>query len=301
MTTHYFNVKWFNLIYAEQFDIENMKFKICFYINKCIDRSKIKIHFDFKNIFSLKIQLKSPDPNLMHTVWIHNIYNESNTLSASAFHKLRNILKNQIRWKDLNCENFVENIIFKDFNIHHSQWVVSNVEVDNRNHELLNIIDEFQLTQHLIFEIIIYVSNVYDTSQTLNLCFFTSELMKRLLHCYIKANIEQNLNHYFVSFAWDLRVTEIISRNSFCWKKLKQKKLEKVFTNKLNELNQLNLNVEIFTNKNNIDVVTAKLITIIDHAIKTTISRINIIRHSKSEWNKECINACVETQRRRRL
>ena len=87
-TTHFLNIKWFNLIYVEQFDIENMKFKICFYINKRINRFKMKIHFDFKDIFNLKIQLKSFNSNFMHTIWIHNIYNELNTSSTFVLHKL---------------------------------------------------------------------------------------------------------------------------------------------------------------------------------------------------------------------
>ena len=115
---HFSNNRWFNLIYADQIDIKGMKFKVCFYINKCINQFKIKIHFDFRDVFIIEIQLKSSKSNLTHSLWLHNIYNESDIISTFALIKFRKILKNQ-RVNNANIDDFNKNIIIENLNIYY--------------------------------------------------------------------------------------------------------------------------------------------------------------------------------------
>ena len=286
-------------MYADQIDIENMKFKICFYINKRIDQFRIKIHFESRDILIIKIQLKSSKPNLIHSLWLHNVYNESNTISTLALIKLRKILKNR-RVSNANIDNFNENIIVENLNIHHSQWEDFEIRFNSRSHELLNIIDEFKLTQHVSQKTRTYISNTYDTPQTLNLCFIFSGLINRVIHCKVRKNVEQNSDHYPISTKLDLNVIEVFKKGPLCWNKMNLNELKEAFEIKFKKLS-LNLNSNRLADKNEIDKTIKGIITAIDHAVKTAVSRITIIRQSKSKWTDECKQTCAEIQRRRRL
>ena len=160
--THFSNNRWFNLIYADQTDIKNMKFRVCFYINKRIDQFKIKIHFDFRDVFIIEIQLKNSKLNLTYSLWLHNVYNELNITSTPALIKFRKILKNR-RVNNASTNDFNKNIIIKNLNIHHFQWEDFEVRFDGRSHELLNIINEFKFIQHVFRETRTYISDTYDT------------------------------------------------------------------------------------------------------------------------------------------
>ena len=297
--THFSNSRWFNLIYVDQIDIENMKLKVCFYINKRIDQFKIKIHFDSRDVLTIEIQLKSSKSNLTHSLWLHNVYNESNTTSTLALIKLREILKNR-RVNNANTDDFNENIIIEDLNIHHSQWEGLEIKSNSRSHEMLNIIDEFTLTQHMSREARTYILDAYDTPQTLNLCFIFSRLIDRVVHCKMKENIEQNSNHYSISTKLDLNVIEALKKDSLCWDKMNLDELKKIFEIKLKELN-LNLSSNQLIDKNEIDEVIKDIVTTIDHAMKIAVSRAIVTRQSKLEWIDECKQTCAKIQKRCRL
>ena len=132
--------------------------------------------------------------NLTHLLWLHNVYNESNIISTFALIKFREILKNQ-RVNNANTDDFNENIIIKNLNIHHFQWKDSEVKFDSWSHELLNIIDEFELIQHVLWKARTYISNTYDIFQTLNFCF----IFLRLINCVVYYKIKKKYRTEFKS------------------------------------------------------------------------------------------------------
>ena len=70
--------------------------------------------------------------------------------------------------------------------------------------------------------------------------------------------------------------------------------LKKAFEIKLEKLS-LNLNSDRLIDKNEIDEIIKDIITAIDHAMKTVVSRTIIIKQSKSEWIDECKQTCAKT------
>ena len=301
VTTHFFNSRWFNLIYVDQTNIESKKLKICFYINKRIDQIKIEIHFHSRDILTLEIRLESSNSNLIHSIWIRNVYNESNVTSASTLIKLQSILRNRTRYRDSNLNDFIEDIIIENLNIHHSQWDDLEIKLDNRSHELLDIIDKFKLTQHVSQRARTYILDTYDTSQILDLCFTTQRLVNRVLHCNVREDVEQNSNHYSVSTELNLNIAKVSTRDPLCWDKIDLSELKEIFEVKMKNLNQSNLSLNDMIDKNTINRITKIIVAAIDYAMKTAMSRIIISRHSKLEWIDECKQACAETQKRRCL
>lgn len=117
-TTHFPNSQQHHLIYPDQADIGSKEPRVCFYVNKRLDMTNISVHFGSRDIISLEIQLEKPDPHHQENcLWVHNVYNEPNVRPAPALTKLRSILA-----KRDESEDYREDLIVGDLNIHHPQW-----------------------------------------------------------------------------------------------------------------------------------------------------------------------------------
>ncbi len=79
------------------------------FVIKRIFIDDLKYIFRLKDVMIVQIRL-----NESYYLYLHNVYNESNTLSSSALQNLRLALKSS------SNEQFRDHIIMKNLNIHHS-------------------------------------------------------------------------------------------------------------------------------------------------------------------------------------
>ena len=72
----------------------------------------------------MKIILNNSNSTLNHRIKIHNVYNEFDTRSSSTLNTLKiELNKNKKQIKNENEKNtkYIQNVIVKNFNTHHSQ------------------------------------------------------------------------------------------------------------------------------------------------------------------------------------
>lgn len=85
-----------------------------------------------------------------HFIHIHNLYNEPNTSNSPILNDLASILSHTAATgNNLPYEVTNDHIIVGDFNIHHPSWGCKTTQADNLAPQLFELIDEFNLIQHL--------------------------------------------------------------------------------------------------------------------------------------------------------
>ena len=75
----------------------------------------------FRDVISMKITLNNSDSSFKHVIKIHNVYNESKTRFASTLKILKTMLKENKSHSNDENDDYVQNVVIEDFNIHHSQ------------------------------------------------------------------------------------------------------------------------------------------------------------------------------------
>ena len=135
----------YNLFYVDYNDCEKKKSRVCFFINKRLDIERMMYKTHFKNVISMKITLNNSDSNFKHVIKIHNVYNESKIRFASTLKILKSMLKKNKSHSNDEDDDYVQNVVIENFNIHHSQWNDRDIKANNRNDQFLKLIDQFAL------------------------------------------------------------------------------------------------------------------------------------------------------------
>ena len=244
----------------------------------------------------MKITLNNFDSNLQHTMRIHNAYNESNTQFSSTLKTLKTIFRIDKKFVNDEIANYIQNIIMKNFNIHHSQWNERDIKLDERNEQILNFMNEFDLKQHVFKKTRTYQFDIHYIYQIFDFCFITKKLTNKILNCRIRIDVKQNSNHYSISINLNFIIVDIDTRKFYRWKNA-------IFANIRNKFNELidDLNAKQFNFSTKIDNAIDQLIQIIDQIIVVEIFKIDITRNFKSNFFKICKKTCAKTQRRKRF
>ncbi len=96
-----------------------------------------------------------------------------------------------------------DHVIVGDFNIHYHSWGCKTEQADNRAHQLLKIIVEFNLTQHLLPETTKYISPLGSES-TIDLVLTSAELTEKIQMSDVVEALDHNSKHVPIGTILDL-------------------------------------------------------------------------------------------------
>ena len=167
-TTHHPLKDSFRLYYPGLDNLEE-KARVCFFVNNRFKPEDIEVLFHSGDFMTLTTNLSSPEStHNQHNIHIHNLYNELDASNSPVLDDLISILsQTAIAANNLPNEVTTDHVIVGDFNIHHPSWGCKTTQADNRAPQLLEIIDEFNLTQHLPPGTTTYISPLGSNPQSI--------------------------------------------------------------------------------------------------------------------------------------
>lgn len=194
----------FRLYYPSLDNLEE-KARVCFFVNKRLKPQDIKVLFHSGDFMTMTTTLSQrASTSYQHNIHIHNTYNEPDTTQSPVLDDLAFILSetgNAIT--NSPHEVITDHIIVGDFNIHHPSWGTRTTIADNRSSQLLEIIDEFNLTQHLPPGNTTYISALGSKS-TIDLVFTSAGLTEKIQMCDVVEALDHDSDHLPIGTILDL-------------------------------------------------------------------------------------------------
>lgn len=174
-------------------------------MNKRFKPEDVEVLFHSGDFMTLTTNLSSPEStHSRHNIHIHNLYNKPDTSNSPVLDDLTSILsQTAIAANNLPYEVTTDHVIVGDFNIHHPSWGCKTTQADNRAPQLLEIIDEFNLTQHLPPGTTTYISPLGSES-TIDLVFTSAGLTERIQMCDVVEALDHDSDHLPIGTILDL-------------------------------------------------------------------------------------------------
>ncbi len=162
---------------------------------------------------------------IQRVIHIHEAYNLS-LRNHEIIHEKENLSNIE---KTLHM--LKENILVKDFNLHHFTWEESFYSKQHLLlNELIKIITNINALLTLSWDTI--TRNYQESQMTINLIFTTNDIMNQLIQCEINEEMKNFSNHLSIQTIIDFRVCKKLARKSRCnWKTMNEEK----FINTLKE------------------------------------------------------------------
>ncbi len=270
-TTHHFLKNNHILIYSNSIEMKKEMIRVCMYIIKRIFINDLKITFRSKNVMIAQIRLHE-----IHDLHLHNVYNESNTLSFSTLQHLRLALKLSSK------KEFKNHFIMRDFNIHHSSWSDVTIQSNSKSLEMLFMMNEFRLQFNLSRKTLTYF-HFQKSKSIIDICLTTKSLNDRIMICKTRFNLNHYSNHMFIETILNVSINETSFLERFNWNRLNMKK----FKNILNYLlsNQFTF---YFLDAAQIDVYIKFLCSAIVKVINAFISKFKTSIRVISNFDETC-------------
>ena len=172
----------FDLVY-----IEDNKTRVCFYINKKIDLASWTYTHHSPDLCTLHLKTRSKQ-----TIYLHNIYNPAPTPD----NPLRNLFKLQ---NALDRHKDGEQIIVRDFNLHHPAWGGINLRKTNYEAEkLILMTSEKGLSQMLPKGMTTYKKSFLHI--IIDLVFATPLLAESMIRCGTNRNFDHDSDRLSIIF-----------------------------------------------------------------------------------------------------
>jgi hypothetical protein len=261
---------------------------MCFYVNDKIDAENWKMNFLSIDICVLTLTIRIVD--VSKRIRICNVYNFSSISysfreSSFSLSKTRRILLRT---------SIEHDILFENFNLHHSFWsdsskLTQHAAVD----ELFDLIDDHQLSLILSIEIITWkIRNIFSK---INLTFMTNYLTDRLKHCMFKSNMKQFSNHIFIftCILLDIDSNSVQLARRRAWKLLNMTKLKKI--------EKMIFSIRSLDNVIEIDDCVKEIQKFLQKIVNVFVFWTHFNRYVKSFWTQECDEITKETKRFRRI
>jgi hypothetical protein len=217
-TTHHFLKDNHILIYSNSIEMKKNLIRVCMFVIKRIFIDDLKFTFRSENVMIAQIRMHET-----HYLHLHNVYNESNTLSFSALRNLRFALTSSLS----SNEEFKDHIIMKDFSIHHSSWDDVTVRSNSRSREMLLMMNEFRLQFNLSRETSTYF-HFQKSESIIDICLTTKSLNDRILICKTRSNLNHDSNHMLIETILNVLINETSFFERFNWDRLNMKKFKKI-------------------------------------------------------------------------
>ncbi len=183
------NTQLFNSVHNFFYLVKNMssQSRICIYVNKCLRLDQWMIETVESNICLIRILTHNTDDKTQ-TLKLINVYNSCSlfftfTKKSSIISCLSELLKD-------DCEQ----LIMKDFNLHHSHWerwrcFTQHAAVNS----LLDIIINIKLKLLLKSDII--TCKIHNQFTTIDLIFSSEKIQFMICKCEVHIDLHQELNH----------------------------------------------------------------------------------------------------------
>jgi hypothetical protein len=272
-TTHHFLKNSHILIYSRSIEMKKNLIRICIFVIKRIFIDDLKFTFRSKKIMIAQIRMHET-----HYLHLHNVYNESDTLSFSALRNLRFALTSSLS----SNEEFREHIIMKDFNIHHSSWNDVTVRSNSRSREMLLMMNEFRLQFNFSRKTSTYF-HFQRSKSTIDMCLTTKNLNDRILICKTRSNLNHDSNHMFIETILNVLINETSSFERFNWDRLNMKKFKKI----LNYLFLDQFTLQSF-NAVQIDIYIKFVCSAIAEVLNAFISKFKASTRVISDFDEAC-------------
>lgn len=205
--------------------------------------------------------------------------------------ELETILRTETAFDNLDFSNSsTEHIVLGDFNIHHSTWGGIHIRPDKRSDELLHIIDQFSLIQHLPQGTTTYISP-HGSESTLDLLFTTFGLKERIFFCNVREDLDHDSDYFPIETIIDISIKQTGPRQTYCYDRTDMKilmsELEKKLPNPPSTL------LHPFPDATLIDIFTTHLAKAISEAIEDSTPKTKISPRLVSGFDGICKEACT--------
>lgn len=213
------------LVYFDPKEVKKDKIRMCMFVTKRIPIADLDFQFKTGDMITATIKLSSIDSRTHH-LHVHNVYNESDTLSSPAIATIRDALSTQAP------EGTNDHIIVGDVNIHHSSWGGIEAHADVRFPELLNLMNEYQLTFNLSRGTTTYIHH-QGSEFIIDMCLTTANLTKRVLKCRICPDLDHSSDHLFIETTLNISISIAPPAERFNWDRLNKEKFNGILNQKL--------------------------------------------------------------------
>jgi ribonuclease HI/exonuclease III len=267
----------FHLLYFNSGDT-----RACMFINKRIDSGTWNIRYVTGDICVL--HLSTPDEKHMR---IYNVYNQPRGESET---RTLETLEQELQRED--PQNHV--LLLGDFNLYHPQWSELRPQRPPReSHTLVNMTQNSRLWQ--VTPRGMKTHRSYCGDSTIDLAFATYTLREQLLHCKMAQNLDSDSDHLPISveFNWDWKQASV--RKTRQWAATDIEKLRTTVQTGIRQIQPSDLDTA-----QGLDRLTARVVEVLTEAIDKSTPWNNPSPRALPGFNKECKEACAETQRRRR-
>jgi hypothetical protein len=214
--THHFLKDSHFLLYSNQIEIKKNFVRVCMFVIKRIFIDDLKCLFRSKDVMIIQIRLHES-----HYLHLHNVYNESNTLSFFVLQILRSALKSSLN------EQFKNHIIIKDFNIHYSTWKDVAIRSNRRSFEMLLMMNEFRLQFNFSKKTSTYF-HFQKSESIIDMCLTIEDLNDRILICKTRSHLNHDSNHFFIETILNISINETSFFERFNWNRLNMKKFKSI-------------------------------------------------------------------------
>lgn len=276
-TTYHPAKDHFSLLY---FDHEDTR--TCIFVNKRIDPSLWNIRHVNGDIGILHLTTANQE-----SISIYNVYNEP---AAESRTQTLEVLEQELK-KEGPQQHI---LLLGDFNLHHPQWsgllTRRPSRTANRLTETLLNARLWQLTPRGM-----KTHRSYNSNTTIDLAFATHTLREQLIHCKIAHGLDCDSDHLPISLHlnWAWRRAKI--RKTRRWASTDVDKLRSVVQEEVHRLQSADLDTP-----DALDSQVTQLVQILTTAIDKSTPWNNPSPRAVPGFNKECKEACSETQRLRR-
>ena len=210
----------------------------------------------------------------MQTLRILNVYNSCSlfttfTERSSIISRLNKLLKN-------DCEQ----LIVKDFNLHHSHWEKWRCFTRHTmTNTLLNVITNARLKLLLKSDTITY--KAHNQFTTIDLVFSSEKIQFMTCKCKIQINLHQRLNHLSIITKLCLQTISVQFSTWWLWKKMNTKALKTYLQIHLSLKHSLN-------NKTIMNDRVCKIIRMLQKIIEKFIFLTKSSNWARDFWNQSC-------------
>ncbi len=183
-----------------------------------------------------------------------------------------------------------DHVIVGDFNIHHLSWGCKTIQVNKQPPQLLEIINEFNLTQHLSPGTKTFISPLGSES-TIDLVFTSAGLTKRIQMCDVVEALDHNSDNLPIETILDLSLQNTATDTRYPY----DQTITKVFTSQLSA--SLLLTPTNPPTPEVLDIYVTQLINAISHAVQISTPQAELNVRVTPGFDRFYKTACVKANK----
>ncbi len=255
--------------------------RTCIYINKCLRLDQWIVETAESDSCSIRILTCNTDDE-MQALRLLNVYNSCSlsttfTERFSIISRLNELLKN-------DCEQ----LIIKDFNLHHSHWEERRCFTRHTTTDtLLNIITNARLKLLLKSDTI--TREAHNQFTTIDLVFSSEKIQFMTCKCKIRIDLHQRLNHLLIITELCLQTISVQFSTRQLWKKMN--------TEALSTYLQIHLSLKrSLDNKTMMNDRVCKIIRVLQKIIEKSILLTKSSNQARDFWNQSCFEVVMKSR-----